>query len=158
EVRHRACEPDRREQNRHHRGKPADEAEPDNELSGRERPKRVACVPAAVEVGHAACPLATARVGGELGALRMERRDSEAPRPKAPPSRARRFPPSCRRHSPMLSGRSAQPAKATRPSPCPGPHTRRSAWKRDGNDRVQPGENTGLPNLPKTARSSRFAG
>ena len=67
-----------------HRHEPADEPEPDDELAGRERAERVAGVAAAVEVGHAARALASARVRGELGAFGMEGRDARArPRRRA---------------------------------------------------------------------------
>ena len=55
----------------------ADEPEPDDELSGHERPERVAGVAAAVEVGHAARALVTAGIGGELGAFGVKGRNAE---------------------------------------------------------------------------------
>ena len=67
----------RDERDGHHREHAADEPEPDDELPGHERAERVTGVAAAVEVGHPARALVTARVGGELGAFGMKGRNAE---------------------------------------------------------------------------------
>ena len=80
EVRSEARERGRGDEDRHHRDETPDETEPDDELPGRERAERVADVPAAVEVRHAARLPVPARVRRELGALGMERCNAEAAR------------------------------------------------------------------------------
>ena len=67
----------RRDEHGHHRQQPSDETEPDDQLSGRERPHGIAGVTADVEVGHPTRPFGAARVGRELRALGMKCRNPE---------------------------------------------------------------------------------
>ena len=132
QVRRRPREDERRAEDGHHRDEPADEPEPDDELPGHERAEGVADVPAAVEVRHAARPLVAARVRGELGALGMERRNSEPAgeneqqdervvTARSPRRRCRRRRAACRRESATgrLAGRTTGRRAAER-----GPTTR----------------------------------